>query len=617
MHPTLRRSTIAVALASAFSPCLAADEAAVVVTATRQPQRANELLGDVTVIGREEIEQAGPSSSLADLLGRQPGVQIVSSGAPGSVSSLLLRGANSDHTLVLIDGLRVNSATLGSTSLSRIPLAQIERIEILRGPASSLYGSEAIGGVVQVFTRRGEGAPRVSAEAGYGSYGTADAGVGVSGSAGAVRYSLYANSLRSDGFSTIRNPANAAFHPDRDGFHNDSLSGSLSVTPAPGHEIGANFFYSSGRNKYDGGYNPATARLDYESGISVKSYGAYSRNRILPQWTSTLRLGRGTDDSTDYKGGNASSVFRTDQDQIAWQNDFTLPVGQALLALESDTQRVSSTSTFTVKERRLDALLAGWSGRVGDHRFQFNARRDSNAQFGGKTTGLAAYGYQFAPAWRAGISAATALKIPSFNDLYFPNTAFVGSGNPNLRPEFSRNREFSLHYDGTQHSASATTFRNRISDLIQWQETPPGSFFYMPQNVAAAVLTGWTFAYAGQWGGYEAKASVDLLDPRDESTGKLLLRRAREQGAISLSRVEGAWSWGTEWQAVGPRFNDVANLKRLGGYGLVNLFGAYRLERDWSLFARANNLFDKRYEQIADYGTAGASLFVGVRYTPR
>jgi len=613
-----KKSLCAIAITSVFSPSFAKDAATIVVTATRQEQRANELLSDVTVITREDIEQAGPSSSLGDLLGRQPGVQVVANGGAGSNVNVLLRGTNAGHTLILLDGLRINSATLGETSLSRIPLSQVDHVEILRGPASSLYGSEAIGGVIQIFTRRGEGKPHVTAEASYGSYDTSDVNVGVSGATGAFSYSLNADTFHTRGFNSIRNPSNAAFNADKDGYRNDSVTGSAGFKVAAGHEFGASFFYSDGRNKYDGGFSPATAQTNYENGIKVSAYSAYTRNQILPQWTSTLRIGRSADDATNYEDNVDASIFKTAQNQVSWQNDISLPVGKALLAVESTKQTVSGSSVFTVSDRRLDAYLAGWSGHFGDNRLQLNVRRDKNTQFGGKTTGLAAYGYQFSPALRASISTGTAIKVPTFNDLYFPNTPFVGSGNPNLSPEFARNKEVAVHYEGGVHKASATYYHNRVSNLIQWEEQPPvGSFFYSPQNVSAAKLEGVTLSYEGLFGGYTLKTSLDFLDARDLSTDNWLVRRARAQGSLALSRTQGLWSWNTEVQAVGHRYNDVDNLQRLGGYGLLNLSGSYKFQPDWALFARLNNVFDRRYEQSTDYATAGTNVFVGVRYSPK
>lgn len=611
MHLHTRRAPVAAVVTSLFTALFSntpyaadAELGSVVVTATRQATRSNELLSDVSVITREEIEKAG-QTSLEQLLARQPGIEYTANGGPGTNSSLFIRGASTKQTIVLIDGLRVGSASSGDVAFSRIPLAQIDRIEILRGPASSLYGADAIGGVVQIFTRRGDGVTRYNASAGYGSYNTTDATAGVSGGTEAVSYSLQAGHYQTDAFNAIRNPTNSSYNVDRDGYRDSNYSGSLSFRPAAGHEVGLNVMHSSGTSRYDS----TPKAKDFSNEQIVSTYSAYSRNRLADAWTSTLRLGRSTDDATNRTDGVASSVFHTDQDQVAWQNDVKLPVGQALFAAEYLKQTLMSTTAFQVSERTIRSLLAGWNGRIGDHRLQGNLRRDENSQFGGKTTGFAGYGYQFNPDWRAHLSYGTAFRAPSFNELYFPNTfGATFAGNPGLKPELARNREVGLDWERAGHRFSAVYFNNKVSDLIVG---------YPLVNVSSATLAGTSLSYAGNLGNWNGGVTVDLQRARDDTNGKRLNRRADEQLKAHLGYSLGAWNLGGEWQLAGPRFDDSANTLRLGGYGLVNLIADYRLEKNWTLFARANNIFDKQYELVKDFATAGANVFVGIRYSPQ
>lgn len=619
MYPRIKPVAAAVLLvANATGTIAFAADAlpTVVVTATRQPTRANELLNDVTVVERAEIEASG-QSTLSELLARQPGVEATATGGPGSVSNVFIRGANADHTLVLIDGIRANAATLGSTSLNRIPLAQVERIEILRGPASALYGSEAIGGVIQIFTRQGAGEPKPWVEAGYGNYGTNRVAAGIGGSTADWRYSLNISQDAVEGISNIGNHGARAYNRDKDSYRDTAGSGSLAYRFAPGHEIGANAFYSDGTNLYDSGFSAASARKDYRTNTVVSGYSTYLRNRFLPAWTSTLRVGRGTDDATNYTSYARASFFRTDSDQASWQNDITLPLGRALLAMEYLHQEVTASQAFSQRERTIRSALAGWTASLGNHRWQANARRDDNTSTGGKNTGSAAYGYQLTDTWRAQGSVGTAYKAPSFNDLYFPNTPFVGVGNPNLKPESSRSKEIALLHESGRQQASLTAYRTDITNLIQWQETPPGSFFYTPMNVGKARITGVTGNYRIVLGNLALRANADIKDPRDLSADKQLIRRARQTGGLGADYAVGSWSAGAEIQASGSRYNDVANTQPLGGYALVNLNAAWRFERDWQVFARVNNLFDRHYEVTKDYGVLGTNFFVGLRYTPQ
>ena len=480
------------------------------------------------------------------------------------------------------------------------------QIEVLRGPASSLYGADAIGGVIQIFTRRGAGPARVNASAGFGTNNTTEVNAGISGGTDVVSYSIQAGYFDTTGFNAVSNPGNFAYNPDRDGYRNQNATASVAFRPAAGHEIGFNLFNSDGVSKYDNGLNN-----DPSNKQTLSSFSAYSRNRLTSAWTSTVRAGRSTDDSTNRTNGIADGVFRTDQNQLSWQNDIKLPVGQALLGAEYLRQELTSTSAFVVNERTIRSLLAGWNGSLGDSRLQFNVRRDDNSQFGAKTTGSAAYGYQFTPDWRAHVSYGTAFKASSFNSLYFPLTCFGGfgcfSGNPNLRPELAKNSEAGVDWEHAVQRFSAVYFNNRISDLIDG--TLP-----VPINVAKATISGTSLSYGGGIGAWSGGVNVDLMRARDDDTGKRLARRADEQMKTHLAYSTGKLKVGGEWQLVGERFDDSANTKRLGGYDIINLFTDYRLEKNWSLFARANNIFNKRYELASDFSTGGSSVFVGVRY---
>ncbi len=613
MYP---RNTLAASVLALIStlPALAADREndAIVVTATRQATRSNELLSDVSVISREQIDHAG-QSTLEQLLARQPGIEYTANGGPGTNSSIFIRGASTKQSIVLIDGLRIGSASSGEVAFSRIPLAQIERVEILRGPASSLYGADAIGGVIQIFTRRGDGKTRYNASTGYGTHNTSNTSAGVSGGTDAFSYNLQAGYYQTDGINSRSNPAVTAFNSDHDGYRNTNVNAGLSFRPAAGHEFGFNVLNSNGTSRFDGTTAVTDARgfKDYSIDQNLSSYSAYTRNKLASAWTSTLRAGRSTDELTNRTAGIATGVFHTDQDQLAWQNDIKLPLGTALLAAEYLKQNVSGSTAYPVKERTIRSLLAGWNGSIGDHRLQGNLRHDENSQFGGKSTGFAGYGYQLTTDWRAHASYGTGFRAPTFNELYSPLvTSSNYQGNPNLRPEFSRNREVGIDWERGNHRFSAVYFNNKVSDLISTTGIPL-------QNVASATLEGSTLSYSGSHGNWNGGASLDLQHSRDDVTGKRLIRRADKQFKSHLGYTFSTWTLGGEWQLSDQRFDDTANRNRLGGYGLVNLLAEHQFEKDWKVFARANNIFDKKYELVKDYATLGATVFVGVRYAPQ
>ncbi|MDT3670418.1 MAG: TonB-dependent receptor [Aromatoleum sp.] len=628
MNIHLSATTVAVAAAFPFflsTPALAATEGeTLVVTATRTPTPVNELLSDLTVLERDAIEQAG-QSTLAEFLASQAGVQFSQAGGPGTQTGIYLRGGAAGHTLILIDGMRTGSATLGEPSPQNIPLSQIERIEILRGPASALYGSDAIGGVIQIFTRRGEAGPaRLNAFAGVGSYGLRETSVGVSGGDSRWIYSVSGGYAESDGFSARRK---AVADPDHDGHRNSNFAGSVSFRPAAGHEIGASLLYSDTRTWYDNSFSATPADIHSNSEISTLS--VHTRNRLTDSWESTLRHGRSIDKGTDrFSAFLPESNFETIQDQTVWQNDIRLPVGRLLLGYEHLKQQVDTDQEIAVDERTTDSVLVGWQGSFGKHRLQANARHDDNSGFDDKATGSIAYGYQLTERLRMHASYGTSFSAPTFNDLYWPEDVcpaaicgetYITRGNPNIKPEEGRNRELAMHWEGESTTASVTYFNNKVRNLIDWQSTRPvpGVNLLMPANVSAAKLEGVSMSASSEVGVWRASATLDFLRARDEETGDHLQRRADRSATLRLARSFGALSLGGEVLASSYRYSKNANIERLSGYAIANVFARYAVDRDWSIEGRVNNVFDKDYELIKDYNTPRANAFIGVRYAPK
>ena len=628
MHHPLVRTALAAIIANTFvAAALADDEAAVVVTASRIPTRASEVLSDVSVITRDQIEQAG-QSTLAELLQTQPGVQMWANGGPGSAESVSIRGGSPQHTVVLVDGQRLSSATLGTTAFENIPLNQIERIEVLRGPASALYGADAIGGVIQIFTRKSTDAPHASAEFGVGSYGTDSGNANYGGAVNDTNFNINAGYLHSGSFSAT-NAANPAFNPDRDPYDNRNLSARVAQHVAPGHEIGAEIFYSDGTTHYDASncdptYTVCTNNFDNYLTQTLSSYSVYARDRFLPNWTSQLRVGRSEDDMVSYSLDPVANTvggqrFRTMQDQFSWQNDIVTAAGKLMLAAERRAENVDSNAVaFTVGERTTDSLVAGYQAHFGRHSLQVDARDDDISQFGSHSTGSLAYGYQIASAWRASLSAGTAYRAPTFDDLYWPvdySSFYVG--NPNLRPERARNKEASVVYDDGDRRVSLTHFENRVADLINFGNAAAPAGFFTSINVGSAMLKGDTLAYEETFGRWKLRTAYDYLSAKDMDSGLYLIRRAKEHGTAELRYDGGRWDAGVQLVATGPRFDDVANTQTMGGFGLVNIDGKMALSPEWSLVGRVNNLFDKRYELVQGFNTPGANLYVGFRYTPK
>ncbi len=594
----------------------------VVVTASRVQQSRENVLADVSVVERQDIERAG-QSTLIELLSILPGVEIESNGGPGATANVHLRGTSSQSVVVLIDGMRLGSATLGTTAFNQILPEQIERIEVVRGPVSSLYGSDAVGGVIQIFTRQGEGKPRMSAYVGYGSYNTREAAASLGGAVDDTRFALNVSSLATNGISSLR--INSGRDADDDGYRNLSVSGHLTQTLAEGHEIGLQFFRSEGHSDFDG--NNFAAHQD----MKQHSFAVTSKNRFAQGWLSQLKLGESMDDLASI-GSFGTSALRTYQRQYSWQNDLSLPVGSLTLAYDRLEDHVVGNTAFSKSRRSNNGWLASYLLEQGPHAFHAGIRRDDNSQFGQHNTGNIGYGYKLNQFWRVTGNYGTAFRAPTFNDLYWPFQDFsfppffhyTFRGNPNLKPETSRNREISVVFDQGHHRATATVYYNKIDNLIIGSQGIPDDF---SANVGSATIKGLTMVYEGWFDTYHLRANVDVQDPKDDDTGKQLVRRARRHAALWLDKTIGSAEVAGEVIASDQRYNDAANDFKLGGYALVNLTAMYKLDEDWSLSARLNNLFDRKYALATtansfdptapDYSTPGTNLFVGLRYAPK
>ena len=606
-----RLAALPLALAAVFPPLAvfsqtqdAASLKAVVVSATRNPTRADELVSDVVVIDRAEIEKS-VGRTLPEILARVPGVQFSANGGLGKNSSINIRGTESRHTILLIDGVRYGSATTGAPAWDNIPVDMIERIEILKGPASALYGSDAVGGVVQIFLRKpgtGSGGFNPYASATLGSEKFRQLATGFSGGAGNVSYLLGLQKTREAGFSaTNARVPFGNFNPDRDGFDQDSLNAFVAYQINPAWKLDAGLLYADSLNHTDDGPGRDTR---YKGRTSVARTGI--EGLIVPSWKTQLRYSQSVDSSKAIEAAPFlfPSLFKTIQNQLTWQNDIETPLGIALAGAERLTQKVDSTTPYTVTERRVSSYFVGLNGSAGRHSWQINARHDENSQFGGSNTGFAGYGFSLTPAWRVNVSHGTSFVAPSFNQLYFP-----GFSNPALEPERGRNTDVGLTWSSDGQTVKLVHFDNRIRGFI--------TSTTLPANVPRARIDGWTLAYGGTVGAFALRASVDLLDPRNELTGMRLPRRSTNQATLGADHTAGRWTYGGAILHVGSRFDDTANLAPLDAYTTADLYAEYALAKDWKLQARVNNLTNRQYETILGYNQPGRGVFVTLRYQPK
>ena len=602
----VRLASLPLALAAAFAafPSFSQMQPAqqlkeTVVTASRTAQRADELVSDVVILNRADIEKSS-GRTLPEILSRAPGVQFSANGGLGKNSSVNIRGAEARHTVLLIDGVRFGSATSGSPNWDTIPVHMIERIEILKGPASSLYGSDAVGGVVQIFMRKGVQGFNPDASLTLGSRAHRQVTAGVSGGSGPLTYSLGLQKTREAGFSSTNPQALFGnYNPDTDGFDQDSLNALATYQLSSDWKIDAGLLASNSASHTDDG--PGRDTL-YKGRTRVVRTGV--EGRVLPGWKTQLRYSEASDSSRAVIASSLPSLFKTTQNQLTWQNDVDTPVGVALAGIERLAQKVDSSTRYTVTERTVSSYFAGLNGSAGPHSWQANLRRDENSQFGGSTTGFGGYGFALTPQWRVNASYGTSFVAPSFNQLYFPIF-----GNASLQPERGRNTDLGVTWSDAGHTVKLVHFDNKIRGFISNTTTA--------SNIPRARIDGYTLSYNGSFGPLSLNASLDAMDPRNESTGKRLARRSASLATLGADYAMGVWSLGGSLVHAGKRFDDSANTLELAGHTTADVYVDYVVNKAWKVQAKLNNVTDRQYETIYGYNQPGRAVYVTLSYQPK
>lgn len=575
-----------------------------VVTATRTEQPLVDLVADVTVVDRAEIERSG-ATGVADLLARQPGLEMARNGGPGTTTSLFVRGAETRFTAVFIDGVRVDSQSTGGAPWEAMPLAQIERIEILRGPAGAVYGSDALGGVIQIFTRKGDRPFAPYAGIGLGTYGTRKWDAGFSGVQGAFDYALGVAGESSDGFNA--RPV-TGYNKDDDGYKSESFSGRLGWQLNAAHRLEATALSGSTDAQYDASNSGAAATRNDHALNLVQARSLSWRGQWSQHYSTVLSA---TESRVQYETKPSAYLTMTRLNGYLFQNELRFGAHQFTAALERKVDQLENRPIY--RDRKQDAVALGYGWRAGPHSLQFNARHDDDSEFGGQDTGSLAYGLALSPQWRATASVGTAFRAPT---LY---QRFSSYGVASLKPETSTNQELGLQYAMGAGRFGIVVYRNEVRNLISYANSntgctnsPNGCY----GNTAEAEYTGLTLSAQVRHADVNLKASLDVQNPRDTQTGTLLARRASHHARLSTDTHVGHWQVGAGAQLSGARYDTAANTTVLPGYALLDLYASTRIGKDWSVLARIDNLTDTPYQLASGYATAGRSLYVGLRWAP-
>ena len=600
----LSGACVTLLLSTGRVPVHAERDSEVLVTATRTAVSAYRIPASSTTITRDDIEKL-QVRTLPDLLKGTAGVDLTTNGGAGTVTSVFLRGTESDHVLVLIDGIRVGSSTLGTTAFEHLPIEQIERIEIVRGPRASQWGSEAIGGVIHIITRKGAPDSGHWAKVGGGRYSTYTGSGGLGGEVRNTHYSVSGSLLETRGFDA-RQPVPGPFgfdQPDADGYDNTAFHARLGHVFEAGGALDAFALRASGTNEFDGSFEDQSDFVQQVLGVSASW-------RPAKFWRVQARAGESRDETENFTPeGEFSSRFDTRHRELLIQSDIEVVANQTLtVGIDHRRDRVRSTSVFSKRARGNTGLFGQYFAHYGPHQLLFSLRADDNDAFGDEITGGAGWTYLRENGGRTYLSYGSAFKTPSFNELFFPNF-----GNPNLDPETSESVELGIEGVVMDMAWSFRAYRTDIDALIITVLDPAtGNFF--PDNVDKARIDGVELELAAGFGGWDVSVALSMLDPEDRETGKRLRRRAEETLRVDFARDWRRWSVGGRWLAQGERFEDAETLNRLSGYATLDLFGEYRFSTNLSIRVRLENVFDKQYELVDTFNSTDRNVFVSLAY---
>ena len=572
----------------------------IIVAANRVEQSIGTVLAATTVIDKDSIRRSS-AQNLAELLAGVPGMQFSPAGGLGAQTSLFLRGTESDHTLILVDGVQMTTSTGPAGRLEFIPLDQIERVEIVRGPRSSVYGSEAIGGVLNIITKPQVGEDfNGSLKMMAGTQNSSDANLGLQGRVGNTALSLNASRQQTDGIDFSERGS-----ADDDGYENDSYSLSLA------HQFGERFSLSSSYSSFD-------ARSDYDDGVvntDSQQFSMTLKAALSDNWDSSLIMERFEEDNAD-AGSFGLTNSASENRRLSWQNNYSFDAGN-LLSFGVDRQEQELRyATFgalqTDTSRDNDGVFGVYIHEGAALDFTLSLRNDDNERFGNHSTGSVAIGRDLTDSVRAWVSYGTAFKAPNLIDLYVDFPAFFFFANPDLNPETAESIELGLQASALGASWQLNIFRNDIDDLIATDAS-----FTSLANIQQARIDGLEATVSTTLSGWGLDAAFTLLDHENRSTGVGLLRRPEQTLSINLARDFGVLDLTLNLLAQGEHLDiDPVSFgnSKVGGFGVLNVIAGYQLSEDFELRLRIGNLLDKDYQVVDGFNTQDRTAQLSLNY---
>jgi vitamin B12 transporter len=570
-----------------------------VISATRFPTDQTLLANDVSVIDTEDLQRA-PGQTLDEILTRTAGIETARTGQSGATSSFFLRGGNSNHTLILVDGQRINDISSGITAIQHIPSSMIDHIEIVRGSTSSLYGSDAVGGVIQIFTKQGAGQPHLEGGFEAGSYGYTAQNIAYRGEVNNMAFNIAVNHRQAHGHNATLPDNKPHYHPDRDGYRNKSLHTRVDYHLREAHIIGASLYATDAKIDIDNA-TPLSSYQHSHNRQKLVNTSFYSKNQLMPWWHSEIRAGQSRSIVYQIDNTNVSLAGRSLQTQGQWMHALTYDTHQFLAGVEWRKETFRS-AMYHPKDRATLSLLIGYQGNFAKHGLQTHIRHDKNSQYHRHKSSNIGYRFDVTKTLRLFANLSRAFHAPTFMDLYYP-----GYNNPHLKPETAINKEVGARYQLTPHwKMDLSAWHTRLFNLIQYNHSA-----LQPENINKAKLTGTTLSTHAKWSNFTVQASFTLQQPVEQS-GKVLARRAKRHGTLTLQQDLGRWLWFSDMQSSGKRHDSDGT--RLGGYTLFNVGLEYRFNKAWGITTRIDNVLNKNYTTLKGYKTPGMHGVVNITY---
>ncbi|MGM0702576.1 MAG: TonB-dependent receptor domain-containing protein [Pseudomonadota bacterium] len=580
-----------------------------VVTATLAPRTADESLSSVTLLDEATLRRQDPAS-FGDLFRGQPGVDVTTNGSFGKTSSVYIRGTSSDQSVLMIDGIRLRSATSGGAAWQYLDPRMFERAEIVRGPRGSLYGADAVGGVVQLFTHDAEkGGPHPRVSVGGGSFSSQRLSAGLSGSEGGTRYSFAASRFDTDGAPVRRDGEDK-------GYDNTSGLVRLSHTFDGGAEVGVLALRARGSTEYDGG------SMDFVQQVA----GIHAELPVTEQWRSRLSLSESRDELENFSeasmwGPASTSIFDTRTRTVRWENALSYGVHEVIAGLEFEEDKVAGTSNYTPGSRENLAFFSQALLDMSPVSVQAALRFDDNEHFGEEVTGSMAIGLELDAHHTLRTSYGTAFRAPTFNDLYYPQDSWGYVGNPDVKAETSGTLEVGIRGQYEAYFWDLAAYQTDVDDLIDWGESPSNPSLTTPQNISEARIRGVELSAGAEFDKWTLQAALTWMDPENrgegdsnENRGNDLRRRATQSLRFDVDRELGDWSLGGSWVVQNHRYDDAENDERLPGFGLLNLRAGWEFAPMWSTRLTLDNVLDKEHETAGGYINAGRAAFLSVHF---